>query len=417
MWTLTALVGTALSSVAMGQVFAPLPKGTVVDGLYPASYDMGKILGKRTSSGYNASVPAGYWIWDRASATFAPLPALPAGYSIWGIYEISGDGTTVAGGIQNSLNQVHGAIYTTAGGWVDAGAASGDTSSIFYSINGDGTMAGGLGGPPEHAVKWTSAGGTTVFPLSYGGSTARITGFSEDGSVMVGTAGDVVGAMQPWRWTAATGVQDLPKVSNWTRPLISANGDWVLGRNGAMPFVMTTYRWSVAGGQEDLPLPENGTIIEGYGISDDGRVVVGISGNGLSTSFAWLWREGWGSINFDTYLRSRLSPATLAGWQLGYLVALSRDGTKALGRGQLNGVETAYIVDIPPVCLADIGRSGGVQGPDGLLNNNDFIVFIDLFFASSPRADIGMPAGTPGSDGVWDNNDFIVYIDRFFAGC
>ncbi|MDP1662153.1 MAG: GC-type dockerin domain-anchored protein [Phycisphaerales bacterium] len=66
---------------------------------------------------------------------------------------------------------------------------------------------------------------------------------------------------------------------------------------------------------------------------------------------------------------------------------------------------------------ADIGRQGGVAGADGLLNNNDFVVFIDYFFNSNPLADRGTTGGVPGTDGQYDNNDFIVFIDQFFAGC
>ncbi|MDP1661524.1 MAG: GC-type dockerin domain-anchored protein [Phycisphaerales bacterium] len=73
--------------------------------------------------------------------------------------------------------------------------------------------------------------------------------------------------------------------------------------------------------------------------------------------------------------------------------------------------------NLPPCGPADIGRPGGLFGPDGLLNNNDFIVYIDRFFASDPRADIGVQGGVPGSDGAWDNNDFVVFIEQFFAGC
>ncbi|MDP1662154.1 MAG: GC-type dockerin domain-anchored protein [Phycisphaerales bacterium] len=67
--------------------------------------------------------------------------------------------------------------------------------------------------------------------------------------------------------------------------------------------------------------------------------------------------------------------------------------------------------------LADVGSAGAVPQPDGVLDNNDFIVFIDLFFSLNPIADRGSTGGVPGSDGTWDNNDFIVYIDQFFAGC
>ncbi|MDP1661497.1 MAG: GC-type dockerin domain-anchored protein [Phycisphaerales bacterium] len=66
---------------------------------------------------------------------------------------------------------------------------------------------------------------------------------------------------------------------------------------------------------------------------------------------------------------------------------------------------------------ADIAGQGADGNGDGVLNNNDFIVYIDRFFNSDPRADVGTQGGVPGSDGAFDNNDFIVFIDLFFAGC
>ncbi|MFT3683465.1 MAG: kelch repeat-containing protein [Phycisphaerales bacterium] len=66
---------------------------------------------------------------------------------------------------------------------------------------------------------------------------------------------------------------------------------------------------------------------------------------------------------------------------------------------------------------ADLGRPGGLPGPDGQLDNNDFIVFITHFFNSSPLADVGRQGGVHGADGALDNNDFIAFIDLFFAGC
>ncbi|HYD00051.1 MAG TPA: GC-type dockerin domain-anchored protein [Phycisphaerales bacterium] len=64
--------------------------------------------------------------------------------------------------------------------------------------------------------------------------------------------------------------------------------------------------------------------------------------------------------------------------------------------------------------LADLGGTGGVPGFDNHLDNNDFVVFIDFFFANNPLADQGSIGGLPGADGLWDNNDFVVYIDNFF---
>ena len=68
-------------------------------------------------------------------------------------------------------------------------------------------------------------------------------------------------------------------------------------------------------------------------------------------------------------------------------------------------------------CLVDIGAAGGVPGRDGLLDNNDFIVFITYFFESNGLADMGVAGGLAGSDGLFDNNDFIAFIDGFFTGC
>jgi 6-phosphogluconolactonase (cycloisomerase 2 family) len=71
----------------------------------------------------------------------------------------------------------------------------------------------------------------------------------------------------------------------------------------------------------------------------------------------------------------------------------------------------------PPCGNTDLGKQGGLRGADGILDNNDFVVFIDLFFEHDPRADFGSQGGVAGSDGQWDNNDFVVYIDQFFFGC
>ncbi|HYC99626.1 MAG TPA: GC-type dockerin domain-anchored protein, partial [Phycisphaerales bacterium] len=102
-------------------------------------------------------------------------------------------------------------------------------------------------------------------------------------------------------------------------------------------------------------------------------------------------------------------------------------GTAALGTTNFNVVNasassTATRINVRYGKLAgcgpaDIGSQGGVAGPDGTLDNNDFVVFIDQFFAHSPSADRGSQGGVPGADGQYDNNDFVVFIDQFFTGC
>ncbi|HZW05841.1 MAG TPA: GC-type dockerin domain-anchored protein [Phycisphaerales bacterium] len=63
---------------------------------------------------------------------------------------------------------------------------------------------------------------------------------------------------------------------------------------------------------------------------------------------------------------------------------------------------------------ADVGGQGGVAGFDNRLDNNDFVVFIDLFFQHDARADLGSQGGAAGGDTQFDNNDFVAFIDAFF---
>jgi hypothetical protein len=82
----------------------------------------------------------------------------------------------------------------------------------------------------------------------------------------------------------------------------------------------------------------------------------------------------------------------------------------------------AYRISFQGVCFpapaqcspADMGRQGGEEGQDNRLDNNDFIIFINYFFAHDARADLGRQGGEHASDGAWDNNDFVAFIDYFF---
>ncbi|MDP1663012.1 MAG: GC-type dockerin domain-anchored protein [Phycisphaerales bacterium] len=87
-----------------------------------------------------------------------------------------------------------------------------------------------------------------------------------------------------------------------------------------------------------------------------------------------------------------------------------------VGSAPLNPSLSLYSSAARP-CLCDLGSQGGVPQADGQLDNNDFIAFIDHFFAQDTRADLGRTGGEQGTDGQFDNNDFIVFIDLFFEGC
>jgi hypothetical protein len=93
----------------------------------------------------------------------------------------------------------------------------------------------------------------------------------------------------------------------------------------------------------------------------------------------------------------------------------------SLGGGLVFGVSGNFFIratiESAANCPADLGIAGGFAGQDGVLDNNDFIMFINYFFTNNPLADIGRAGGVEGADTHFDNNDFIVFINRFFAGC
>ena len=96
------------------------------------------------------------------------------------------------------------------------------------------------------------------------------------------------------------------------------------------------------------------------------------------------------------------------------------DACEILANPSLDANTDGVIDTCQPCGPADLGRQGGEPGFDRLLDNNDFIIFINFFFDTNPLADLGQQGGLPGADGQFDNNDFIAFIDFFFtppAGC
>ncbi|MBY0309241.1 MAG: hypothetical protein K2Q09_10905 [Phycisphaerales bacterium] len=92
-----------------------------------------------------------------------------------------------------------------------------------------------------------------------------------------------------------------------------------------------------------------------------------------------------------------------------YRVVRAQDSIDAESPGQLAGVWEGYSSpeDVQRFAhyfriacsLADLGSAGGVPGPDGVLDNNDFIVFINYFFAGGCDGDIVGPCGFRGRAG------------------
>ena len=108
----------------------------------------------------------------------------------------------------------------------------------------------------------------------------------------------------------------------------------------------------------------------------------------------------WGQM-FTFWFVSNLDPVS------GAVSTLNPGGT-----GSFEGSMKAEVR--APRHPADLASAGAAVGPDSHRDNNDFILFIDYFFAQNPLADVGSAGGVAGADGAWDNNDFVVFFNSFF---
>ncbi|HYD01935.1 MAG TPA: GC-type dockerin domain-anchored protein, partial [Phycisphaerales bacterium] len=158
-------------------------------------------------------------------------------------------------------------------------------------------------------------------------------------------------------------------------------------------------------------------------LTDDGFVLGSYTyypgGAGDGEQRAFIYRPDLGLTDLGNLVSGGLAAQ---GWSALRRPLFADALSTVVGHGSINGQfegQSVFVMkpDSIPVCLADLGRQGGEPGSDGVLDNNDFIVFINYFFTSNPLADVGSPGGVDASDGSFDNNDFVVFIDQFFAGC
>jgi probable HAF family extracellular repeat protein len=373
--------------------------------------DTGWIVGfaNNPQSGYDRAV-----LW-RAGNNPAQQPMIitgegASGAAAWGVNDA---GTMV--GMTDSL-ALNGFAFdaSVVGASVQPLGNLGGFGGIANAINDAGVVVGSASTNDgfSHAVKWTrqnGAGPYTMTPLQqlggYGSSARAI----NSAGMIVGTADlpNFLGA--PCYWPASGGSPVPMNIDTSSFGEALAVND--LGQAVGYSYTETgtvAFFWSQETGEINLGNLGNHHA-SASGINNRGEVVGQSYIPGTSaTQHGFVWRNG---VMHDL---QTMIPAD-SGWILWDAVAIANDG-RIVGGGVHNGTAHAFLLT-PIVCAADVGGTGGAAGPDGLLDNNDFVVFIDAFFAMSPTADRGRTGGTPGPDGTFDNNDFIVYIDQFFAGC
>jgi probable HAF family extracellular repeat protein len=232
-----------------------------------------------------------------------------------------------------------------------------------------------------------------------GGSAASGNGVNADGSVVVGTSDTTGGATRAFRWTSAAGMVNLGTLPGGTISLasaVSADGSVVVGEgdSGANVRHFHAVRWTTGAGgaARDLGTLPGGADSSALGVNGDGSIVVGDATTANPFIHrAFLWTAALGMVDLNFYLATL--GIDMSGWTLDEAYGISPDGRSIVGIGAHGSHIEGWVATLPPVCACrgDFNCDGGV-------NSQDFFEFLGAFLAQDPRADFNIDGAIDSQD-------------------
>ncbi len=198
---------------------------------------------------------------------------------------ISADGQTVAGTAYLLDGSRHAYRWTSATGIVDLGALNAATDNGLAALSSNGSVGAGWSG--IDSVRWTAAGGLSPLGHRIAGSTSTATAMSGDGGTIVGFENLV-----PFKWTSSGLVAlGIPAGETTGRPgAITRDAAFVGGAAG-----LNLVRWSGTTPTKVAAFAADAGV-SGFGISDDGAVLVGqVVHPGGNSAEGVRWVEGVGA--------------------------------------------------------------------------------------------------------------------------
>lgn len=302
-----------------------LPGGSLSNAL-AISGDGSTVVGEaNTGSGFRS------FRWTAAGGMVA-LDDLVVGFSSVA-FATSFDGSVVVGRA-NTPGGRQAYRWTPDEGTVELGDfAGGALDSTAQSVSADGSVVVGVGtsASGQTAFRWTDAGGiVSLGDLAGGALSSWAYGVSADGSVVAGLGTTAVG-LQAFRWTSSggmVGIGDLPGGSVHSfADGISADGSVVVGLSQSRPVGGEAFRWSAEAGMIGLGNPSCGFDSIANAASSDGSVVVGRGCQGD----AFIWDATNGMRKLDVVLTDL--GLDLTDWTLLDGLGISDDGRVIVGRG------------------------------------------------------------------------------------
>lgn len=274
--------------------------------------------------------------------------------------DISADGSAIVGNAFFDVPEetVRAYRWTSSGDMQNLGTLDGHFASIGYGISGDGSIVTGASLDADFnsmAFRWTSANGMQSLGTLNGGISSEGRRVSHDGSTIIGVSGSADGD-RAFRWTSAGGMQNLGVLSSEDVSSsaygVSADGSVVTGFSGNVAVI-----W-VNGVAQSLGALNGADFAVAYTSNADGSVIGGYSFIGFSAR-ATMWSQELGLVDLNTYLPTL--GIDLTGWELQYARDISLDGSTIVGEGMFNGELRGWVVTVPAPGSAGVLIAAGAM--------------------------------------------------------
>jgi uncharacterized membrane protein len=356
------------------------------------------------------------WKWKQD-----PSPTVITGAGIVGT---SDDGTVFVGDTKNPVtNKLEASRWTQATGWVRLGGLAGATGcdanlTNAYAISGDGNVVvglawGGAGGPICQAsgFRWTQATGMQQLQLLASAGN-RCSAISRDGSTMGGFAQGNF-SRTPAYWDA--NLTGFVVNANFLGEVFGFNNDGsksvgtVNGGGGSTAYV----RDRATGVITPLGTLNSGWVGNATDISEDGNFICGWDSLMLAGE-AWLWTSTDGIVSLQNRLIAAGVPNVPA---LRAALACSDDGSVIVGGGAFS---PGFIAELPMLVSYGAATPGCAGSPVLSATPAPFVNTPSFAFHSTlcPPSSLGLVLLTDVPD-IMGSDPFGIgvqlHVDLFFS--
>ncbi len=329
------------------------PQGTA-QGVTPLGTGIAQGISADGTTVVGDSGPSGAWAWT-ATGGQVGLGGLAA-------LGVSGDGSVVFGSDGSSPTTA--AVWKAATGWQSIGGLPGSGGcpdlSNPYNISDGGDVATGLGWDncSAFAFRWTPATGFEQLP-QLGPFSSRGNDVSGDGTHVGGWDEAPNGSRRAAIWFPG-GTEQLILEDPLNNP-DGAGEVWGFSTDGTYacgsgPSSLGAFRWSAANGYEYLGTIPGFSGATAMAISDDGKVAVGFAGSAFFGLTGFIWTEWNGMQRMSEYAATELGFSLPSGQDFQVMADMTPDGRKVVGYVAANAgpfsVKTAVRIDLPTPCGA-----------------------------------------------------------------